>query len=322
MPGEAGADDALWAHVVTDIAECYLAVFDPFLYAARPTAGKLMYSSIRPFGARTLERVTPDNRSLFRCAYRYDGEFAVVAITDSEIQQVAESFGLPSGTEMDAGLSSFNNAPFVEFCGSDIFISRYSSSGALAILDEISRAYGCEPRDIRLSGGLQLFGGALESAHDIDVVIPIHSQEQARHIAAFPIPSSAQRVCEFGYKWALRWVNRHGTIVCPFFVYTAIEPPVRSVAPAGSLDATLTVEDATYGIFNSPCYAVRGGVDLLLFRATLVRGFIAEGQALPVRAPVYSVTEGGCRGARVAVVTNPWDQVLGFGEEVLSGWRS
>ncbi len=131
-----------------------------------------------------------------------------------------------------------------------------------------------------------------------------------------------KHVIEYGYMWPLRWFSSEGHLICPFFVYRNLLPPIdRFVSNGLNFKGKVCISDDIYGVFNAPLLITDGGVMFVFCRSTLLRGMLRKGKNLHLDCPEYTVTSGSYKGSKVAIVTNPFKEITNI-KDLLDEYRS
>jgi len=317
-------DDVLFLYIQLENVACILFVCDTYLYQEPHNYhGKLMYSNIKVHG----EYSVPGKGSkqvFYSCAYRYTDteKNALEPLSDEELQQVGKTLGLSLGVDINEHLCGPPLKSKVTYLFSPFLFELYHSKEDQLLANEIAQKYGIDPGDIRITGGLQLFPKPIPESHDVDVVIPVDSQDQLRKISNYTNAAKDKPVCEFGYVWPLRWFNTDGYLICPFFVYRNLMPPIEKIIFNGvKFKERVSISDDTYSIFNAPLLITDGKVDLVYCRSTLLRGMLRNGQEISLDCPLCKVTRGLYKGAKVALVTNPFKEIANI-KDILSEYQT
>lgn len=317
-------DDVLFLYINLKKVACILFVCDTYLYE-NPYSyhGKLMYSNKKVHGEYTTSG-KKQKQIFYNCAYRYadSKKKAIIPLTDEELQRVGKSLGLSLGSGVDKHLCGPPRKAKVSYLFSPFFHELYHSDKERYLAKEIANQYGINLGDLRITGGLQLFPTPIPESHDIDVVIPIDSQEQLIIISNHINAVKNKQVCEFGYIWPLRWFSEGGHLICPFFVYRNLMPPIEKMAFNGmNFDGKVVISDDTYSVFNAPVLLTDGSINLVYCRSTLLRGMLRKGHKMYLDCPLCTVTNGLYTGAKVAFVTNPFKEIANI-KDILSEYQA
>ena len=315
-------DDILFLYIQFNDVTCILFVCDTYLYL-EPNAfyGKLMYSNKKVHEEYTVPG-KKFKQILFNCAYRYTKENMLRPLTDEELQKVGKSLGLALGSGLDKHLCGAPENSKVVFLTSPFFHENYPSEEAQFLANEIGRMYMVDPYDLRITGGLHLFPSNISESHDVDIVISIDSHDQLKNILNDTNSIRIKPVREFGYIWPLRWLSTGGHLICPFFVYRNLIPPIEKLTFNGMhFKGKVQIIDDTYCVFNAPLLITEGRVNLVFCRSTLLRGMLRKGQEIHLDCPQYTVTEGSYTGTKVGFITNPFKEITNI-QDILSGYRT
>jgi hypothetical protein len=258
----------------------------------------------------------------YNCAYCYTPNKNVRPLSDEELQNVGKALGLSSGVGIDKHLCGPSENSNCSYLYSPLFIEQYHSKEEQLLANEIGQNYGVDPDDLKITGGLHLFPTHISESHDVDIVIPIDSHNQLTKIFGQIHAVKKKPVIEYGYMWPLRWFSSDGHLICPFFVYRNLLPPIeRFVFNGTNFKGKVYINDDIYGVFNAPLLITDGGVKFVFCRSTLLRGMLRKGQDLHLDCPEYTVTSGLYKGNKVAIVTNLYKEIANI-KELLSEYRS
>jgi hypothetical protein len=295
---------------------------DTYLYTKEEDiCGKIMYTSIAVHGTDSICE-KHSSELLYKTAYRHSANNEIYALSDTELQNIGMSLGFEKGKELNNHLCYFSKNVVRKLIPAMSFLDHYYSEDAMILADEVATKYRVEPKDLLITGGLQLFPRPIHEAHDIDIVIPIDRSEQLDNGIFKSATGINETVVEYGFRWPLRWRSSRGHLVCPFFVYRSMEPCIAKAFPLKNMVRNIvTVTDDSYGIFNTPVILVKGECGAVFCRSTLLRGMIKNGYKMDICCPVYHVTDGKLKGNNIAVITNPLKEILNI-REILNGYRN
>ena len=305
-------DDVLFLYIQLEKVACILFVCGTYLYQEPHNYhGKIIYSNIKVHGEYSLPG-KKFKQLFYSCAYRYINarKNVLEPLSDEELQQIGKTLGLSLGININKHLCGLPLNAKVMYLYSPFLFERYHLNEEKLLANEIAQKYGIDPGDIRITGGLQLFHKSIQESHDVDVVIPIDSQDQLRKISKYTNINKDNPVHEFGYVWPLRWFSAEGYLVCPFFIYRNLMPPIENINfNSVNFKEKVSICDDTYGIFNAPLLVTDGKVDLVYCRSTLLRGMLRNGQELSLNCPLCKVSRGLYKNAKVALITNPFKEI-------------
>ncbi len=301
---------------------CILAVTDLFLYSSlKKVFGKLMYTSQPLYGKNSIVIKDVNHHSFYKAAYFYKKN-KIVPLTDKELLQIGIKIGLKKGEHLDNLLCGPPPNSPKNFIFPKKLIDCYNHIEICNLLNTISKFYKVSNDDILLTGGLLLFQTPLKYAHDIDVVIPVDSLEHLNLIIKSYTSFRIKLVKEYGYIWPLRWYTEEKKIICPFFIYRGLLPPVIRVKYLNEkILTTIKISDTKFSIFNMPIIETEGPIDLLIFRSTLLRGMLKRKQILKINCPLYEVVKGIYSGAIAGVITDPFTEIINI-KDVLHEWTT
>ncbi len=314
-------DGVLFYKIILKNTECILFVSDIFLYQSpRSFFGKLMYTTQPVFGKKSLF-IRKSEKVFFKAAYRYMNNNTIIPLTDSQLQTIGINLGLIKGTFLDRLLCGPPSEVETEIMLAPRLIDYYNINDIAWLLDIICSAYNITSNDLLLTGSLHLFPRPLENVHDIDIVIPVDSLHHLNLINKYYLSSEINLVSEYNYIWPLRWYNDSGQIICPFFIYRGLSPPVLKIRPLGkNISGRVRIVDTRFSIFNMPIVETKSLVDLLIFRSTLLRGMLKKGQFIDIDCPLCVVEEGIYSGAMVGLITDPFMEIINI-NQILNEWH-
>src|SRR5262249_3407780 len=152
---------------------------------------------------------------------------------------------------------------------------------------DIAHFYDIDVDDVRLTGSAAAFRPPYETLNDVDVVIGVRDDNHLKHIyrqqrnsaQRFSVPLGASVARGLGRKCSsLRWRHSHGDVVCPFFTFASLSPPVIEARETGEwVRGRAMVTDARLGIFNTQFYECSGAIGKLMICSTFGRGETFEG---------------------------------------------
>lgn len=315
-------DDVLFLYVEHKDVTCILFVCDTYLYSKqRKFYGKLMYLNKKVHGEYTLPG-KKYKQIFYNCAYCYTTNKNIRPLSDEELQNIGKTLSLFSGVGIDKHLSGPAENWNYSYLYSPLFNEQYHSKKEQLFANEIGQKYGVDPDDLKITGGLHLFPTPINESHDVDIVIPIDSNDQLTKIFYHIHASKEKPVIEYGYMWPLRWFSSGGHLICPFFVYRNLLPPIdRFVSNGKNFKGKVNIIDDIYGVFNAPLLITDGGVRFVFCRSTLLRGMLRKGKELHLDCPEYKVTSGLYKGNKVAIVTNPFKEIANI-KDLLSEYHS
>ena len=316
------ADDIFYLRIESNGSGGLAVVTHPSL-SLEPGAvfAKVVYSSVRFDGSNGPGMTDQAGRVWFKTTIRQQGGRAQ-SVSDDEIQsRAAELLGLGSGHGANRGLSRVEWDRVAEIIRPPRLIDARPEGTSRHLAALLGGFYGVAPEDIRLIGGLALFPIAMMEAHDVDVVVPIRSREQAAEIATNPRPCGHCPVYEYGIRWPLRWRDEQtGLLVCPFFIYDGLDQPIQAVRRTNrSFRGEVQVLDATHGIFSVPVLETQGDANLIALRTTLARGQQNPGTVLAIDGPIYMIETGTLRGNEAVLVTDLDTQVRAVAKDDTNG---
>lgn len=283
--------------------------------------GRLAYSTAPPFGSSSIAK-TGRTGTWYKVIHRRDGEQRTAVSVDAMLEVAAEH-----GFRRGAGL----HRNLVRIAANQV-IQRETSPSALSvypdqasIIEDVAATYQVEPAELMVTGAASAIGEDYASIRDLDVVVPIRDPAQAHELSVRP-PRRGRYDVPVGANWAralgrehssIRWRHNSGMIVCPFFIYREVTPPVVDCRPTGRRVAgRVEILSAVHGRFNSHAYLCRGAIRHILICSTLGRGEVRAGLAITIDCPIFEVTRGAWEGSAVAIVNSPH---LGFDRGHLEG---
>lgn len=314
-------DSLLWMIANKGKDTAILSVTEPFLYKDIEKApGKVLYSTSCPYEEKSIT-TTLFGRTFYKTAYQKH-QNRIMGVSDSTIQRHSAELGMPRGTGIDSNLSMLTRDWQVSLIWPRPVIEMYPDLGGVQVVKEIESAYDCDASLVLLAGGLLLHLKPLREAHDLDVLIPIDSFSQLSSIHSFISKSSSGKVMEYGLRWPLRWFATNGVLVCPFFVYRLLSPPLEAanIQPE-KIAGEVIIRNTDYGVFNMPFYETSGVISRLVCRSTLIRGMLRAGQRLCISCPLIRITKGTLMGELAGLITDPWTEIVNFKEVVLNEWH-
>jgi predicted nucleotidyltransferase len=277
-----------------------------------------MYSNVNVHGDNSI-RTKTNKSKFFNCAYCYTNleKKIVRPLSDLELQQIGGKLDLICGIDINKHLNGPKFGSKIKYLNSPHLLDLIDRKKNQLLLDEISNKYLIEVKDLKVIGSIQLFSKEIKNSHDIDIVVSIDSEEQLRNVF-----SSHKRCVEFGYIWPLRWYSRNNHLICPFFIYRGLEPPIKKVSFNGNkYNGKIVIKEDKYGIFNAPLLITDGRIDLVYCRSTLLRGMLRKGHELFLDCPLCKVVEGKYAGANVGFITNPFNEIKNI-KNILSEYQT
>lgn len=315
MSGIMRKDDIVWAVVYSDGEMFAFSVNTPYLYSGSSFEyGKLMYSTINPFGEKALS-ISYSGEAWHKIS-SVDSKGKIIPKTDQEIQSIARSMGFLSGVGVNRSLSELpshqvrNTIPSRKI---DNVITDYDAEYVREIVLEACEHYGINEGDIHVAGSLNLFPRPLQEAHDVDMVIFVDSESMLEKYSRFPRPRYAREVFEFGKVWPLRWWTKEGFLICPFFVYRKLPLMVESVELTEiEWAGQLIVKDARYSLFELIILETISKNRWVIVRNGALRGEFFYNQKIYVRGCLSLITSGQLKGEMAIFVDSCGDiRVLG-----------
>jgi hypothetical protein len=253
---------------------------------------KLIYASSQPYGKSTVMHHCDSKSVMYRVAYKFNNK-DIRHVSDKEIQDVAYTFGLKRASGIHSNLSSIINSDIDKIVPSSKFLDRFTSNRARHVSNSIAKEYGIKTEEIKLTGGAQINGKSIDEQHDLDVIVPVLSNEHAGLIWKEIKSKVKGHVIERGFISPMRWYSPDSSMICPFFIYDKkMDIPILDMKLGETVNTRVTVSDARLSLFNMPLFKVIGDVDFIAFRSRIARATIVENTQLIISAPLILVTKG------------------------------
>ena len=316
------ADDVEWVEVRSGADRLRFFSTSPYLNKSSTLKhGRLAYSTSPPFGDSSIAKVGKHER-WFKVIHRMDGDRRTAVSVDTMLA-VAATHGFKEGTGLHRNLVEIPVEQISDCIGAPRALTLFPAGNE--IIADVAAHYQVDPMEVRLTGAASAIGERFESVRDLDVVIPVKNEEHATSIASrepahgrFDVPIGPNWSAALGHSYSsIRWRHRTGMIVCPFFVYATLSPPVVETRPTGRrASGRVRVTEAVHGLFNTHCYVSSGVAPHLMIRSTLARGEVRSGLEIAINCPIHEIVAGDWAGSEVAVVNAPH---LGFDRDLLEG---
>jgi len=319
----ADRDDLLWADCSVPAGELKFFVVSPYLNPrSNACFGRLVYVTRPPFGGESIRKLSC-GRTWYKVIHRVRGG-ARRSVGYDDILGIAAQYGFLPGQGVHRQLSCLPTSAIHGLHPSPRAVDVYPQYRD-CILRDVAAFYALDVDAIRLTGSAAAFSPPYSDLSDIDVVVPIRDFQQLgmilrtpRTAPAFTVPLASATGRAFGHPYSsLRWHHPSGAVVCPFFVFAALPPPVAEARDTGTrVRGRVTITDARYGIFNTQYYECSGVADRLMICSTFGRGETDAGTRFNIDCPLYQVTRGAWVGMTVAIANSPY---LGLTERHLVG---
>lgn len=284
---------------------------------------RLVYISTPPFGKNSIKRKS-NNQNWYKTIHKIKNG-RKVSVSNKEIFDLASRYNFDFGHGIHRELTRIPLNEIDSLHDSEQAIE-FLNDNHIKLLNDISNFYNSKLTELRLTGSAIALRIPYKYLNDLDLIIPVKNMEHLNYLNRFSKnPQKVSRV-KLGHglsrnlkrKYsALRWIHENGQIVCPFFVYSGLYPPVLELQPTGyNVSGKIKIIDDKFGIFNTQCFRCSGAIEQIMICTTVARGEINVGMEFNINCPIYNVTKGFWAGKDVAVVNDPY---LDFANLELSG---
>lgn len=261
---------------------------------------KLVYKTSEPFSSGNIIKQKNDEK-WFKTIHRFE-KSKKVSLPDKDIQRIALKYGFKESYGFWKNLSSIPKKEISEIISPPKLIDVYNKNSLKSVLPKISNFYQVPVSDIKVSGSAGFFAEPITKLNDLDIIIPINSNEQLSFINKFKIPDNSTHIKLKEKNWPIRWAHNSGLIICPFFIYGDIDQPIKGLEKTGNVvKGKIEITNSDYGLFNIPLYECRGVTNKILIKSSFIRGIVEVGMHFYVDCPTYKITKGLWEGDEIAM---------------------
>ncbi len=295
-------DNILWLICEQKSVRLCFYMLAPYLHEDKNNFyAKLVYSTQECFQEGNILKVKGEEKWYKTIHYMENDKRRTV--DDLHVQELACRFGFDRANGVWSSLNAIPKESITKIVYPPKILDVYGESEIKDLLQEIADFYDLRVEDLTLSGSGGFFRSPISKLNDLDVIVPINSEEQLVAINELKIPLTANKVRQKNKFWSLRWINDFNLIVCPFFIYGEIGNPVVNIRQTDKrVKGKIKITNSNYGIFNIPLYECVGVIESLMIKASFLRGEIKNNSIFVIDCPIYVVTEGLWAGREIALI--------------------
>lgn len=262
---------------------------------------KLIYATVKPFEVGNIKKER-NGKSWYKVIHKRINN-SKQTIHDKQIQKFAHNHGFLPAQGFFSNLNLIDLKEVENKIEPPRLVEIYPEDPKDDTIRELCDFYRVKKKEIRLTGSPALFEEDYQKLHDLDIVIPVSSISQLEHIANSFIPEFGNKIKLKDRFWPLRWRNKYGQIICPFFIYDGLSIPVKKIQKTSRrLNSKIKITDVKHSIFNTPLYKTDNSISHLMFHSTFMRGLIKKGDTFHIDCPIYKVVEGNLKGTEIGAI--------------------